>query len=143
MILNHQSFIETFTNPENSVIIETIYYFLVIPAIFLWFYNMQFLFRKDRYSKSIIPLLIFSFIYSPIYYYKVNIKKRPLINEIKSEPVIVHTIQLEAYENESDFEDDLNGIKDNYNDEIKLKEYSNIAHKKSIKIKELVDDLFE
>jgi signal transduction histidine kinase len=31
----------------------------------------------------------------------------------------------------------------NYDDENQLKEYSNIAHKKSIKIKELVDDLFE
>ncbi|MDK2945780.1 MAG: hypothetical protein PWQ85_544 [Geotoga sp.] len=31
----------------------------------------------------------------------------------------------------------------NYEDENQLKEYSNIAHKKSIKIKELVDDLFE
>ena len=31
----------------------------------------------------------------------------------------------------------------NYDDEEKLEEYSNIAHKKSIKIKELVDDLFE
>lgn len=112
MIWNHQSYIETVTNPENSVIIETVYYFLVIPTIFLWFYNMQFLFRKDRYSKSIIPLLILSFIYSPIYFYKVNIKKRPLINEIKSEPVIGHAFQLEEYKNESDFEDDLNGIKD-------------------------------
>jgi hypothetical protein len=49
-----------------------------------WFYCLWFLFKYDRYSGSLIWLILFNVIYAPIYYYQVIIKKRPLENEIIS-----------------------------------------------------------
>ncbi len=47
-----------------------------------WFYCIWFLLRYDRYSFSIILLFLLGILYSPVYYYRVIIKKRPLRNTI-------------------------------------------------------------
>jgi len=50
--------------------------------VFFWGYCIWFLFKYDKYSKSIFPLFFFNMFYAPIYYYRVKIKKRPLRNTI-------------------------------------------------------------
>jgi hypothetical protein len=74
---------------------------------------MRFCYKFDRYSKNFIPLVLLSYIYTPIYYYRVKIKGRPLINEVEvvKEPVIGQRIKLEEYQNDSEFEHDLKNIK--------------------------------
>ena len=114
MFADPELLINIFTNPDNKFLIGTIYYFFFIPIIFLWIYNIRFLLKHDRYSRSILPLIFFGPIYSPIYYYKVKIKKRPLKNEIKSEPVIGRTVQLEEYENEMEYKNDLKDLEEKY-----------------------------
>jgi len=52
-------------------------------VIFLWGYCLWFWYKKDKYSKSIFLLLFFNWLYAPVYYYRVKIKKRPLRNKIK------------------------------------------------------------
>jgi hypothetical protein len=59
-------------------------------AAFHWGYCIWFLFKYDRYSKSIFPLFFFNVIYAPVYYYRVKIKKRPLRNKI-NKPIEVAT----------------------------------------------------
>lgn len=90
---------------------STLYQIIVFPfftaTLILWVYNLRFLYKYDRYSRNILPLILFSFFYSPIYYYKVQIKKRPLKNEINFEPVIQNTIPLEEYENNDEYLKDL------------------------------------
>lgn len=51
-------------------------------VFFHWVYCIWFLFKYDRYSKSILPLFFFNALYAPIYFYRVRIKKRPLRNTI-------------------------------------------------------------
>ncbi len=55
---------------------------LNLIIFFFWGYCIWFLFKYDRYSKSIFPLFFFNALYAPIYYYRVKIKKRPLRNKI-------------------------------------------------------------
>lgn len=55
---------------------------LNLIIFFFWGYCIWFLFKYDRYSKSIFPLFFFNALYTPIYYYRVKIKKRPLRNKI-------------------------------------------------------------
>jgi len=69
-------------------IYKFIYLFFNALTFFHWCYCIRFLFKYDRYSKSIFPLFFFSVLYAPIYYYRVKIKKRPLRNEIKTEEKI-------------------------------------------------------
>lgn len=107
---------EFITNQKTKAIFHILYNGLTIPTLLFWIYNIVFLFRYDRYSKSIFLLFIFNILYSPIYYYNVNIKKRPLVNKIKTEPIIGNTIQLENYEHEDDFERD---SKNNFSRQVK------------------------
>ena len=53
-------------------------------VIFLWGYCLWFWYKNDKYSKSIFLLFLFSWLYAPIYYYRVKIKKRPLRNKLKN-----------------------------------------------------------
>lgn len=53
---------------------------LSFAPIFLWGYCLWFWYKNDNYSKSIFPLLLLNWLYAPIYYYQVKIKKRPLKN---------------------------------------------------------------
>jgi len=53
-----------------------------IAVVFFWIYCIWFLFKYDKYSKSILPLFFLNVIYAPVYYYRVKIKKRPLRNKI-------------------------------------------------------------
>jgi len=55
---------------------------LNLIIFFFWGYCIWFLFKYDRYSKSIFPLFFLNALYAPIYYYRVKIKKRPLRNKI-------------------------------------------------------------
>jgi len=64
------------TNPYQ------IYTFINLAIITHWVYCLWFLFKYDKYSKSIFPLFFFNFLYAPFYYYRVKIKKRPLRNKI-------------------------------------------------------------
>ncbi len=105
-------FVQIFLDKSNNFIFSIAYIILGLPIIFLWIYNIKFLFKNDRYSKSLIPLIILGGIYSPIYYYRVKIKKIPLRNKIhkEKESVINKAIHLEAYENEIDFENDVKNL---------------------------------
>lgn len=58
------------------------YSILNLIAFFHWIYCIRFLFKFDRYSKSIFPLVFFNVFYAPRYYYRVIIMKRPLRNKI-------------------------------------------------------------
>jgi hypothetical protein len=92
---------------KNIGPINTLKLLISIPVIFLWIYNIYFLFKYDHYSKSIFPLIIFNFLYSPYYYYKVKIRKKIFVNNIEPEPVLGNTIRLENYNNDSDYQSDL------------------------------------
>lgn len=91
---------EFMNDPSHKLYLDIVKNALIWPTFIFWFYNMIFLFRHDRYGRSVFPLVIFNFLYSPVYYYQVQIKKRPLVNKMKSEAVIGRTIQLENYEND-------------------------------------------
>lgn len=70
-----------FANRGRNPLINAIYVFYLV-AVFHWGYCVWFLFKYDRYSKSIFPLLFLNFFYAPVYYYRVKIRKRPLRNKI-------------------------------------------------------------
>ena len=72
---------------------------LSMTVFFHWGYCIWFLFKYDRYSKSIFPLFFLFAFYAPIYYYRVKIKKRPLRNKIITETVE----QLDSSMSESEF----------------------------------------
>ncbi|MCE4564480.1 hypothetical protein INQ51_09170 [Maribellus sp. CM-23] len=65
---------------------RTIFNLIVMPLnliiLFFWGYCIWFLFKYDRYSKSLLPLFFFNVLYAPVYYYRVKIRKRPLRNKI-------------------------------------------------------------
>jgi len=71
-------------NPYNLT-----FMFLGFISSFHWGYCIWFLFKYDKYSKSIIPLFFFNVLYAPIYFYRVKIKKRPLRNQIKKVQTII------------------------------------------------------
>ena len=64
-------------NPYNITI-----WLIFFGAAVNWFYCIWFLLRYDRYSFSIVPLFLLGILYSPVYFYRVIIKKRPLRNSI-------------------------------------------------------------
>lgn len=72
----------------------------MIPVPFtlvLWFYCIVFFYRYDRYSKSGIWLLLFSWIYSAYYFKNVVWKPtRELQNIIAEEPVLGNTVNIES-----------------------------------------------
>ncbi len=72
---------------------------LSMTVFFHWGYCIWFLFKYDRYSKSIFPLFFLNAFYAPIYYYRVKIRKRPLRNKIRTETVE----QVDNGMNESEF----------------------------------------
>ncbi|MCW3788918.1 hypothetical protein [Plebeiibacterium sediminum] len=74
--------------------------FLNIVAALHWVYCFWFLFKYDRYSKSIFPLFFLNVLYAPIYYYRVKIIKRPLRNKVNKPEEI---IKEENVINEQDF----------------------------------------
>lgn len=109
LFIDYDGFVDLFINPDNRVLVTSFYYIFFIPTMILWIYNIRFLWKRDRYSKAIIPLIIFHFLYSPYYYYTRILKRsKPLANEIAKEPVLGRTVHLEEYETEKDWESDLN-----------------------------------
>jgi len=75
-------FFEMVSSNGGNNPLNILYQVLALFAFIHWIYCLWFLFKYDRYSKSIIPLLIFNVIYAPFYYYQVRIKKRPLKDKI-------------------------------------------------------------
>jgi hypothetical protein len=110
ILANPDLYIKTIRDPDNYLIITILYSILCLPTLFLLVYNIYFLFKYDKYSKSIIPLFLFNIIYSPYYYYRVKIKRKNLMNELKVENVLDNKIHLEVYDNEEDLEKDLEGL---------------------------------
>lgn len=79
-----------FNQEVISETMMTLHYIIWYPIIIFWIYNIWFFYKYDRYSSAIFFLFVFNVFYSPFYYYKVKIKKRPLKNKIdydKSESV--------------------------------------------------------
>ncbi|MBN1988041.1 MAG: hypothetical protein JW783_01420 [Bacteroidales bacterium] len=72
-------------------------------VFFHWLYCIWFLFKYDRHSKSIFPLLFFNVIYAPIYFYRVRIKKRPLRKKINKPKQDIETEDMSTTADE--FED--------------------------------------
>ena len=74
---------------------------LAILTFAHWIYCLWFLSKYDRYSGSLIWLILLNGIYAPIYYYQVFIKKRPLKNEILNSQEFVERErknEIEEYE---------------------------------------------
>jgi hypothetical protein len=111
MLINPDGFSSLYTSPDKIVVVTILYYVLFIPSFFLWIYNIRFLFKNDRYSKAIIPLLFFNLFYSPWYYYaRIKNKRKQLNNKINKEPVLNHIVHLEDYKNDEDIEKDLKDL---------------------------------
>ena len=92
---------------DSESIFSIISIILFIPLLIIWVYSLIFLYKYDRYSKSIVYLLLFNFIYGLIYFYKVIWKrKRMLENTYKRESVIGNTVFMEMEDTEEggDFE---------------------------------------
>lgn len=92
---------------HHEIVFQLINSAITIPVIFLWVYNIWFAYKYDKYSKATFLLMVFSFVYSPYYFYQIKIKKKPLKNEIAEVPVPGNIIQMEDYSDESEFEKDL------------------------------------
>ncbi|NOR88209.1 MAG: hypothetical protein GQ527_11420 [Bacteroidales bacterium] len=112
MIVDPNSLFYIMVIAQNNLLFKIVNFALFIPIIFLWISNIYFFYKHDRYSRSFIPLILLSIIYSPIYYYQVKIKKRPLINTVdkENEAVIGKSIYLEDYEDESEYDKDIRDI---------------------------------
>lgn len=82
LIINKPDFIDPWITNKGINPFNMIMTVLYLAVFFHWWYCICFLFKYDRYSKSIIPLFFFNALYAPIYYYRVKIKKRPLRNKI-------------------------------------------------------------
>jgi hypothetical protein len=82
-IITVPDFIELLIAKKGQYILILTLTILNIGTTFHLVYCIWFLFKYDRYSKSIIPLFILNIFYAPIYFYRVKIKKRPLRNKIK------------------------------------------------------------
>lgn len=104
------AFPETFFSLSQNKIIIGVHTTLATCSFFNWIYCLRFWYKYDKYSKAIFLLIFPHVLYAPLYYYQVKIKKRPLKNEIRKEPIVGNKIQLEDYKNESDFECDMKKI---------------------------------
>lgn len=103
-------FIDGLTKFSQDWIFILLYSIMTFCSIFNWIYCIGFWYKNDRYSKSAFLLLFISIFYAPFYYYQVKIKKRPLKNDIKKEPIIGRTIQLQEYDDETEYQQDLEKI---------------------------------
>lgn len=83
LFINVPDFFHTWTANKGKNPLNLTFSILNLVVVFHWGYCIWFLFKYDRYSKSIIPLFFLNALYAPIYYYRVKIKKRPLRNKIK------------------------------------------------------------
>ncbi len=100
--LNIPGLFEKFTANNGMNIYNLPFQILSFAVIFHWGYCIWFLFKYDRYSKSIILLFFLNALYAPIYYYQVKIKKRPLKNKInykKTESVFDKIVVNEEVDN--------------------------------------------
>lgn len=101
LFINVPDYLHAWTANKGKNPLNLTFSILNLVVVFHWGYCIWFLFKYDRYSKSLLPLFFFNALYAPIYYYRVKIKKRPLRNKIKK------LVDKTVYENsieESDFE---------------------------------------
>jgi hypothetical protein len=82
LFINVPNSLEVWTSNEGRNPLNMSFLILSSAVVFHWGYCIWFLYRYDRYSKSIFPLFFLNILYAPIYYYRVKIKKRPLKNKI-------------------------------------------------------------
>ncbi len=82
LIIKSPGILDLWASNKGRNPINITYAILSFAVVFHWGYCIWFLYKHDRYSKSIFLLFFFNFLYAPIYYYRVKIKKRPLRNKI-------------------------------------------------------------
>jgi len=82
LFINVPDFFETWTVNKGRNPLNMTFLILSLAVVFHWGYCIWFLYKYDRYSKSIFPLFFLNVLYAPIYYYRVKIIKRPLRNKI-------------------------------------------------------------
>ena len=82
LFINVPDFFDAWTENKGRNPINMSFSILSLAVVFHLGYCFWFLFKYDRYSKSIFPLFFLNVIYAPIYYYRVKIKKRPLRNKV-------------------------------------------------------------
>jgi hypothetical protein len=102
LFINVPDFFETWTANKGQNPLNITFSILSLAVFFHWGYCIWFLFKYDRYSKSIFPLFFLNAIYAPIYYYRVKIKKRPLRNKI-SKPKEIETDSEDKSISEEEF----------------------------------------
>lgn len=78
------------------------YYFSLVvflPVLFIWLSSWYYYLKFDRYSGAWWKLLLFSWLYGLIYFYKVMWKhKRPLKFKAAHAPLLGNTIHIETEE---------------------------------------------
>ncbi len=84
LIIKIPDFLDSLTSNSGKNPLNITLCFLNLIIVFHWGYCIWFLFKYDKYSKSIIPLFFLNCIYAPIYFYRVKIKKRLLRNKINT-----------------------------------------------------------
>jgi len=94
-ILNPE-LIESFMFGEKRELYHKILMPLALTSTSFWVYCLWFYMKYDSRSNKWFLLLFFNWIYAPIYYYEVKIKKRPLM----------------GHDNKADFKENDNGITD-------------------------------
>lgn len=102
LLINFPDFFELLTSNKGRNPLNMTYTFLNLVVLFHWGYCIWFLFKYDRYSKSIFLLFFLNVIYAPIYYYRVKIKKIPLINKI-NKPTEIKTDNEDKSISEEEF----------------------------------------
>lgn len=111
---------------------------LLSTAVFFhWGYCIWFLFKYDRYSKSIFPLFFLNAFYAPIYYYRVKIKKRPLRNKI-------NTVKAEQVDNSMNEDEFIELTRKNIVGVIQLwsSKEEQLEYQKSVPIAQVSNELF-
>lgn len=111
-IIDSEFVFEFLFNSNNDIFVLVNRLIIPIPVLFLWAYNIWFAYKYDRYNKAVFFLIFLSFIYSPYYYYQIKIKRRPLNNEMEEVTVLGNSMQMENYQDDAEFEEDL---KNNFN----------------------------
>ena len=140
LFINVPDLFETWTANKGRNTLNITISILSFPVLFHWGYCIWFLFKYDRYSKSIFPLFFLSVIYAPIYYYRVKIKKRPLRNKI-NKPINIDT---ETEDNSISEEEFIKLNRENIIGVLKLwsSKHEQLEYQKSVPTEQLSSELF-
>lgn len=140
LFINVPNFFETWTANKGRNPLNMTFSILTLPVLFHWGYCIWFLFKYDRYSKSIFPLFFLNVIYAPIYYYRVKIKKRPLRDKI-NKPQEIETETEDKSISEEEF---IKLNRDNIIGVLKLwsSKEEQLEYQKSVPISQVSSELF-